>query len=141
MKPLHISTFLLSICLIQTAGAIEQRFECPVSVAAKSIHLREVPTAWTATVPSDLRLSGAGFMGSEPANLAFLKPHSTKSTKSGGMSVWKFEGDAPQGRWLTCSYSNAISLSQRIPNTITQCSVTHAKDSAGNVTKRDIVCR
>jgi hypothetical protein len=141
MTLLRVLPIALMLCFSHAVNAADQVFTCPPTIPAKTVNVVDAPKSWVATVPNDLRLSGVGFIEGEPTSLAFLKPHSTKNTKRGGVSMWKFEGDVPEGRWLSCSYNNAVSLSQRIPDSIEQCSVTHAKDSIGNVTQRIIVCR
>lgn len=102
--------------------------ECPAQIPIEHIQIGGSTEAWIPQIRSPMPLTGAGFMQAPPEKMAYLKPTSTKDQKNSTTVIWKFEGDYPLGKWLTCDYANgAVSMSKEIDKTVTECAVTYEK--------------
>jgi len=81
-------------------------------------------------------------MQGEPSMQAALKPSATRKIAGGNAVVWVFEGPYPDGKWLSCEYAGGIaSLSRRIADTVSECSVTYGSVKQGVQVVREITCR
>jgi len=128
VKAALVAVLLLSF--INVANAVETVLNCPVEVPENSIQIQTPSPEWHGFADLPLRLHGANFMSGEPSTRTHLKPDSSNETKGKSISTWKFEGDYPEGKWLTCFYANGfISLSKKIDDHFSECSLIYRKDA------------
>lgn len=149
-----IRTFPILFALVYAAGTLsatmfaqqsfasDQRIECPVEIPATSFKVTNAADSWTPLVPSSLTLTAAGFMQASPEKMAHLKPFSTSEDKKRVLVTWKFEGDYPQGKWLTCDYAGGVvSLSKEIARSTSVCTVIYEKKNKDKSGFIQIVCK
>ena len=73
---------------------------------------------------------------------ADLKPSKIKKIAGETVIVWVFDGPYPQGKWLSCEYAGGIaSLSRRIADTTSECTVKYGSLKQGAQVVREITCR
>lgn len=125
------------------AYASEQRLACPPQLPVETISFPSaVDDGWTRHVPSPLELTSAGFMQASPEKMAHLKPFSSIARKNKLLVTWKFEGDYPQGKWLSCDYAGGVlSLSKEIQAELSECVLSYEKNSQGKVRDIQIDCK
>ena len=127
-----LSTLLiLSIALtgINAVDAAEAALNCPAEISEGSVQIRTPSPEWHGFAGLPFRLHGAVFMSGDPSSREHLKG-SSRETKEKEISTWKFEGDYPNGKWLSCLYAMGfISLSQRIDDRFSECSLVYRKDA------------
>jgi hypothetical protein len=137
----HIGDFsmirmIFSWCCMMLAHqvfAANQVIECPAQMPIKNIQINDGVDSWIQQIKSPMPLTGAGFMQAPPEKMAYLKPSSTNDSKNRTTVIWKFEGDYPLGKWLTCDYSDGVgSMSKEIDRNVTECVVTYAKNKDKN---------
>jgi hypothetical protein len=91
----------------------EDSFVCPelVRISSGSVVLDSVPSGYEAIISkAPIRLSGINVFDGPPEQGAALMPYSEKSNskKLETMSVWKFEGNYPQGKFISCDYAKGL---------------------------------
>lgn len=102
--------------------------DCPTQLPIENIKIDAATESWVTRIKSPMPLTAAGFMQASPEKMAYLKPSSTKNQKNGTTVIWKFEGEYPLGKWLTCDYANGlVSISKEIDKTVEECSVIYEK--------------
>lgn len=132
----------LSVGIFSQQSFASDRIDCPSEISATSIQLKNTPDGWTPFLPSSLALTAAGFMQAPPEKMAHLKPSSTKENKKRTIVTWKFQGDYPQGKWLTCDYAQgAVSLSKEIDRSTAECSVIYEKKNSGTAGAVRVACK
>lgn len=145
LQPLKVVFALsMSLACVATSPSVvwadQVAIACPDSIAPTELAVAKAN--WTAFVPRPLSLSAAGFMQGEPSLQADLKPTSVRKTATGIVSTWKFAGPYPHGKWLSCDYAGgAVTLSQRIPDASSECSVSYRKNGKGVLAAGEIVCK
>jgi hypothetical protein len=124
------------------AGASDQTINCPARIPASSFQFANAPEGWTPFVPSPLELTSAGFMQASPEKKAYLKPFTTINNNKRVIAVWKFEGDYPQGKWLTCNYAEGVvSISKEIARSTSECTITYEKKKKNQADYIQIICK
>lgn len=138
-----LKTLLIGAMSFATAGiASDFDVQCPPEIPAGPVRMATSNETWEGYVPSPLPLTAAGFMQAPPSMRADLKPSATTKTKSGIVVEWVFEGDYPQGKWLSCDYAGgAVSLAKRIPDAVSVCSVTYERVGKNKNSLRQVSCR
>jgi hypothetical protein len=122
--------------------AADQDLKCPSTIPAESVRITNGEGGWISYVPYPLKLTAAGFMAGEPSTFTDLKPWGTKKIRGNDVEIWMFEGSYPQGIWLSCDYAGGIaSLSRRIADTTSECSVMYERNKQGTSVVREIKCR
>jgi hypothetical protein len=122
---MHIALALSVGACSVSALAVEQQFTCPEKIDSSHLQFSYSADGWTPFVGSHLRLSGVGFMQAAPEKMAHLKPEVSSKYAKHDSETWRFEGEYPQGKWLTCGYEqNTVSLSKRIDDAVSECTVT-----------------
>lgn len=110
---------------LNPALASNQVLICPEKVAASNLQFHYSDDDWVPFVESNLKLTGVGFMQAPPEKIAHLKPFTSSKFKKNDTDNWRFEGDYPEGKWLTCSYDQGtVSLSKKVDDKFSECSVT-----------------
>ena len=138
----HAVVKLSIVTFSQQAFAADQKIDCPAEIPAASLQVTSTPAGWTPFVPSPLILTAAAFMQASPEKMAYLKPYSTSENKKHSIVTWKFEGEYPQGKWLTCDYAGgAVSLSKEIDRDISSCTIEYEKKIRGKVGFVQVVCK
>jgi hypothetical protein len=134
----------LTWCAMPNAHAAERRIECPAEIPRQEIRIASAPAGWTPFVPFEYRngvpLTSAGVMYGPPSIMAISKPTSiTKTTEK-----WTEILAAHDGAWMACFYGDEgrrdFILSQRLPDTTTECTVNYAPPGA-QIVRLDIRCR
>ena len=98
-----------------TAAAATAQFECPASMSEESIVVTPPSADWRSYVSSPRKLKAAGFMGGPPETLTELKENSYKEGKQRTVVRWDFEGDYPDGKWLSCAYGDGVDITLSKP--------------------------
>ena len=131
ISPMSRLTFSFCLLLIaRMAFASDTSIECPSEIPIEHIQISASTDAWVQRIKSPMPLTSAGFMQAPPEKMAYLKPSSTIERKNSTAVIWKFEGDYPLGKWLTCEYANGVvSKSKEIDKNLTECVVTYDKKS------------
>ena len=124
-------TISLSLILIaRLAFASDMSVACPPEIPIEHIQISTGTDAWVQRIKSPMPLTSVGFMQAPPEKMAYLKPSSTIERKNSTSVIWKFEGDYPLGKWMTCDYANGVvSKSKEIDKNLTECVVTYDKKS------------
>ena len=114
---------------------------CPATVRAAQKAL-DPAASWTAVDDTrEYPLRAASFTDGPPQRLALLKPGSVKRRGKVITESWRFEGDFPEGRWLSCAYlDTTVQLARRIPDGVTRCTVTYERNDTAIATLRTIDC-
>ncbi|MDR0780383.1 MAG: hypothetical protein LBF16_06770 [Pseudomonadales bacterium] len=124
------------------AFAANQDVQCPSTIPAESVHIADGEEGWIAYVLYPLKLTSAGFMQGEPSTRAHLKPWATREIAGGDVATWVFEGLYSQGKWLSCEYAGGVaSLSRRIADTTSECSITYEDGEKNAQIIREIICK
>ena len=138
----HAVVVLSIVTFSQQAFAADQKIDCPANIPAALLQVTSAPEGWTPFTPSPLTLTAAAFMQASPEKMAYLKPYSTSENKKNSIVTWKFEGDYPQGKWLTCDYAGgAVSLSKEIDRGISSCTIEYEKKNRGKAGFVQVVCK
>ena len=138
----YASAALCATIFIPLSFAADQNIECPAAISATSIKVTNIVDGWTPIVPSSLALTAAGFMQASPEKMAHLKPFSTREDKKRAYLTWKFEGDFPQGKWLTCDYAGGVvSISKEMARSTTECAVIYEKTNKDKPNFIRITCK
>lgn len=129
--------FFLTIAAIPmiSGAALSGPVVCPLILEEGAVKIVRPPNGWIGTSPSLARLTSGGLMRGHPDQIAYLRPQKTTISKSGGTASNEFE--AGEEKWLWCGYggTGALQLSKRLPDSATECTVTH------QATKRDGLVR
>ena len=135
MKNPSIKIILVAALLLPLTNAVnatETLLSCPAKISVESFQIQPPLPEWHGLIEWPLRVRGAGFMAGEPATRTHLKHTSETETKEKLILTWKFVGDYPDGKWLSCNYSNGvISFSKRIDDHFSECSVSYRKNKKG----------
>ena len=78
-----------------------------------------------------------------PERRGDLVPSGGHQGKGTWSSTYAFEGSYPEGKWLQCSYgqTNQLTLSRRLPDSVTACTFTYRKGEKVGQNDIKIVCR
>ena len=137
-----VSAALCAAMFISQSFAADQNIACPAEISATSIKIVNPLDGWTPMIPSALTLSAVGFMQASPEKMAHLKPFSLHEDKKRVHLTWKFEGDFPQGKWLTCDYAGGVvSISKEVARNTTECAVVYEKKNKDKPDYIRIACK
>ena len=127
---IRIKFSLYLILFSQLVFASDMTIDCPSEIPIEHIQINASNDAWVQRIKSPMPLTSAGFMQAPPEKMAYLKPTSTIERKNSTAVIWKFEGEYPMGKWLTCEYANGVvSKSKEIDKNLTECVVMYDKKS------------
>lgn len=134
--------FLVSTLLLtQVAIAEERLLECDQTVTVKITAEGQDKNAWVTFHKNEWKLTAIGFSGNEPSKLEDLKPYDIKARKTEKIETWIFEGDYPDGKWISCDYQKgALVRSKRIDDNAKSCSVTYRKVDQGYLVDHRVSC-
>ena len=136
-----VSAGFMLVQTMSAAWSAQDVVACPLTLSAQAIQIDAPTPEWTSFVNHSLSLTSVSLMQGAPVTQAHLKPNRTTSTKKGSTVIWMFEGEFPEGKWLSCSYGDgAITLSKKIAETYSECSVSY-QGSGGNRIVSAIVCK
>jgi hypothetical protein len=139
---LRTATAVVATTVTLDAFAADQILTCPEKIDGAHVKLIYAEDGWTPFVESHLRLTGISFMDGAPEKIGHLKPFTTSKYKKNDSDTWKFEGDFPEGKWLSCLYDGTqISLSKRIDDRLSECSATRFKEKKFGTTIFEIRCK
>jgi hypothetical protein len=114
---------------------------CPsrVHVASGALAPEDVPAGFHATFSdSQVWLTGFSVFEGPPAQGAALVPDLGK----GDVATWKFQGTAPEGRWLSCDYAEGlIHLAVRADDQAKSCQGRFAKSGDPKLPHAEFSCR
>ena len=131
------------ICPSLALAATPAELSCPDSIPAASINLQALPPGWMPHIDGPLYLSSAAPIDGEPERKGQLVPGGTRKQKGLTVLSYRLEGDYPHGKWLQCRYGayGEISLSKRLPDSISLCEIGHSKGQKAGQQNIQIVCR
>ncbi|MRW93316.1 hypothetical protein GJ699_25330 [Duganella sp. FT80W] len=142
-----VRTTLVAVLLVpaHVLAAEVSPLTCPDVIPAVAIKVDPVLEKWAPSVPSDFRLSAAGFNNGPPEKHADLKPDSVTEKRQRSVAIWRFDGDGfVDGLWLACSYGGAageVVLARKLPSGYRSCSVTYSPSPKAGAQVIDIACR
>jgi hypothetical protein len=131
----------IAAMLLMSGAAFPEPVACPLILEEGAIKIVRPPTGWTATSHSLARLTGGGLMRGHPDQIGYLRAEKTTHFKGGGTASNEFE--AGEEKWLWCGYgaTNALQLSKQLPDSATQCTVTHRETKRDGITEIAAECR
>ena len=89
-----------------------------------------------------LPLRGFGVSDGQPQNNAILRPSESKGPGTHRQATWRFTGHVPEGRWLYCSYGDALyTIHRRLADDVQQCSIAYDQAKGRDPIFRSLVCR
>ncbi|WCM93199.1 hypothetical protein M5C99_00245 [Acidovorax sp. NCPPB 2350] len=110
------------------ASAASTTLECPATVrlSAPKAEASGLPAGTEISLSQKaLPLSGANVFDGPPAQEAALIPQSDKPGKAGSTATWTFEGDYPQGKFVSCDYAGGtVRVAQRVDDAAKRCTAT-----------------
>ncbi|AVS72680.1 STY0301 family protein [Paracidovorax cattleyae] len=122
---------LLAILLLAAAGLPGAAMAAPTTLECPATVQLDAPRATASGLPAGtdivldtrpLRLTGYNLFDGPPAQGAALVPQSDKPGKGGSTAMWSFEGDYPQGKFLSCDYAGGtVRLVQRTDDAVKRC--------------------
>lgn len=125
------------------SGGAEQRFDCPLWLTPDAFKADRPPAGWTAVMPQEWRLEGAGLLHGAPDESGYLKPYDAKISKNGdretGVTRWKLDLPHPYETWLYCGYG-PLQLFKRVPVDATECTAT-SRTERGAFVETVFVCK
>ena len=121
-------TLLASLALSSLAQA--ETLSCPSEIHVVQ-QLRDAPDGWLRNDSDDQHsFTNVRFSEDDPTQQFFLAPSKTSKQKGALVNVWNFT-PSKQGYWLTCQYyETRASLVQKLPDTVSSCSVTYDMKSS-----------
>ena len=136
-----VLTIFFAACL--PVCALADTYTCPEFITASSVNVVNVPDSWQIfKQPNKLKIISAGFYDGQPPDMANLKPYESKKIKNLTTLKWKFEGDYPNGKWLSCDYEGGIvTLAKELLSNISECTVTYKKMNIPNEQTVSISCK
>jgi hypothetical protein len=118
LKALAIFTFA-----IVGASHASETYVCPshIDISSGTVQVNALPEGFDTLVSQTTgSLTGSNVYYGHPKKQAALIPTSTSD--HGNASTWKFEGDFPEGKWLSCDYEQGFArLVRRIDDTAKSC--------------------
>lgn len=112
---------------------------CPLILAPEAITVR-APAGWYGSVPTFLRLTGAGVLRGHPDAKGYLVPDKIQSSKGRDSTTFVF--DAGEEKWLWCTYGvGAPQLAMRLSDGATECTVLSKRDKQGSILETAATCR
>lgn len=118
------NALLVAGCLL-AGSCFGQNISCPetVRVASATLESSDVPAGHKVIVSkSPVRLTGINAFNGPPEDGAVLVPKSERSSRSASTATWKFEGDYPQGKFVSCDYAQGlIRVAARLEDTVSTC--------------------
>lgn len=133
--------FLTVAAMLLTSGAaFPAPVVCPLVVKEGAIRIVRPPTGWIATSHSLARLTSGGLMRGHPDQIGYLRPEKTTLFNGGGTASNEF--GSGEEKWLWCGYggTNALQLSKRLPDSATECTVTHKESERDGITSLYAEC-
>jgi hypothetical protein len=125
---IHLRQIIIVMAwLFPSLSSAEVSFVCPetVSISSGTVNSEAIYNGFEAIISkAPIRLSGVNMFDGPPEQGAALMPYSEKSTiKSlGTVSVWKFEGSYPQGKFISCDYAKGlVRITARTDDTVISC--------------------
>lgn len=117
----------LIIAGIPSFPARAAEYICPANTLLPKRDSAVSSDGWTQILQqSPLLLSGANVFDGPPSDLASLVPTREAGKGDHTKAIWKFEGDFPNGKWISCDYgSGAAALVRRINDDATQCTAAY----------------
>ena len=142
MSVIRVATILCILSLANQSCAAEQILVCPSKIDASHVKLTYAEDGWTPFVESHLRLTSVSFMDGPPEKIGHLKPLTTSKYKKNDSDTFTFEGNFPNGKWLSCLYDGTqISLSKKIDDALRVCVVTQFKEKKYGRNSFEINCK
>lgn len=132
-------TLLAAQLVVQAAP---KNYTCPQSIPQASLRLEAPGQEWTPFVSSPLYLSSAAPADGPPERLGVLRGHGTVKTKTGWREKYSLDGPYPEGKWLRCDYGSfgEVSLAKRLPDEISECTVTGTKGAHAGENQVEVWC-
>lgn len=144
MKKKIQQTILTCIVLMASASAIaDDVLECPETtrLASGTVSPDSIPAISQALVSNEIvRLSGVSVFDGPPEQGASLKPDTVAN--KGRDIIWKFEGDYPQGKFISCDYANGlIRIYSKIADVTVACVSKTEITKSQKILKATFICK
>ncbi len=131
----------ISLLFFSASALAGQTVVCPERLMQQSaqVNAENIPEGFEVmSRPGRLWLSGVSLYDGHPRDNAVLVPDEDSATAPG----WRFEGDYPDGKWLSCDYSMGhVRLYRKLDDSIAQCNVTSEGNRQEGSLKIRAVCR
>jgi len=124
----------------------ETTYACPdtVRIASGTVAADTVPPGYDAVVSkTPVRLSGINVFDGPPEDGAALVPHSERKAtqKTATTSIWKFEGNYPLGKYISCDYGyGVVRVIARTYDSVTSCTAHSEIIKPSNIMKARFSC-
>ncbi|WP_157263451.1 STY0301 family protein [Azohydromonas aeria] len=112
----------LTMLVASQPGRADVRIECPTRIFMDSgqVALKDLPTGFVVSTPkSSFLLYSMTVYNGPPEKKSSMAPNLDVRSRDSG---WKFEGDFPEGKWISCDYAEGlIRLAKRLDEPTEQC--------------------
>lgn len=129
----------LSICSGSAFSA--PSVSCPAQLIKQSVSTSAAVDGWDLHLQKTIKFSGVEFMGGPMNSDLWLKHDGGSETKTELTQIWNFAGN-PKGNWIVCFYgADSVTLSQKLPDNIRQCTVVSNKSSRVRLKHSQLSCK
>lgn len=138
-RPFHCLPSIALMLLI-SGTASSTPVTCPLILDEGAIQIVRPPMGWVATSHSLARLTSGGLLRGHPDRIAYLRPEKTTSFTGGGTASNEF--NSGEEKWLWCGYggTSALQLSKRLPDSATECTLTHKETNRDGIVEISAEC-
>jgi len=121
-------TLLALLCVAISADyASAAEFICPANESLSAVQGGdELPAGWSLGFRAGpIRLTGASVFDGPPVELASLVPDHQTGKGAHTRATWKFEGEFPKGKWISCDYGEGlVYLAHKLEDSVIRCTAT-----------------
>jgi hypothetical protein len=136
------SLLMLWLLLPGAAISAQQTIECPPALAPAALQLNPPIEGWHYFAESPLYLHGAAPLYGPPELRGHLVQNTVRTSKDAKTYVYQLGGHFPDGKWIQCAYGehHALTLSKRLADDTSSCTITYRKGAKVNQHEIDIMC-
>lgn len=128
----------LALGWVCTPAAAKETLQCPDTLRVSDAVLQspDLPAGTGIDLErhGSLRLFSVGVYSGHPRDMAQLIPSNEGEPQPRGksISIWRFEGPYPYGKYLVCAYGpvGSVQVYKRVGDTVAVCTGTAKKDAA-----------
>ena len=125
---------VLASCFFGSTVRAAENISCPDTIRFASVNIEEnaIPSGYgVLTSGRSIKLTGENMYDGPPEREASLIPRSEKSRQGEEVAVWKFEGEYPLGKFISCDYAyGLVRLTRRVDDAASSCSAVSAPRKA-----------
>lgn len=144
---IHLRRLVALAYIFPAACFADVSFVCPESahLASGVVAADSIPEGFQGEVSKTVvRLSGINMFDGPPEQGAALVPHSETKRKGGAgeVSVWRFEGEYPDGKYISCDYGRGLfRIFSRVGDSIRSCAATTEYSKLYQTMAASFVCK